>query len=69
MQGLREAFIQRFASPASLGSDDMLQQKHQAALLEMADRHFKALQPLWDMLLFRLPVKDKHLQHEVSIEA
>lgn len=63
---MRDALIQRFASPASLETDDMLPQKHQAALLEMTDRHMKSLQPLWDLLRLKTPAFDKVLQTEVN---
>ena len=64
---MRDAFIQRFASPASLVADDTLRQKHQAALSEMSDRHLTALQPVLEIVHFKKTLtNDRSFQNEVK---
>ena len=57
--------MRRHAQPASLMSDEVLQKRHSAAVLGLLDRHFCALQPLWETILLMPGPLQKKIQFEV----
>ena len=64
MQAAWSALIAQFAAPASLVTDDMLREKHWHSILRTVDRHFRALQPLWSIVLSPEHNPDRRLQQE-----
>lgn len=54
------------AQPASLMSDEAIKKRHAAAIMGLLDRHFRALQPLWDAVLLIPGPLHKKIHFEVG---